>query len=146
MTTSSVDDDDDDGLSTPNINDDTNKNEDDNTDNQSSSESVVTTVSMATNEPVTGDTGSSGDKFEDMLNMSAGQMAVIGGAGLVLLLLLVLGIYKYCNREEGSYRIDESKNVGPFAELDMPLNGGQGKKSGKNRRGPATASNKEWFV
>lgn len=48
---------------------------------------------------------------------------VLASFALFILLLLIFALYKYRNRDEGSYRIDESKNCGPFAELSMPLNG-----------------------
>lgn len=80
----------------------------------------------------------------------------IGSLAVFILLVLIFAIYKYRNRDEGTYRIDESKNCGPFAELHMPLNsdgsqrlgsggGGGGskkKKSGVRQNNP----NKEWLV
>ncbi len=63
--------------------------------------------------------------------------------------LMIIAICKYRNRDEGTYTIDESKNCGPFAELDTPLNGSSSsKKSNKklasNRRKEVV--NKEWYV
>ena len=81
----------------------------------------------------------------------------VGSLAVFVLLVLIFAIYKYRNRDEGTYRIDESKNCGPFAELHMPLNsdgsqrhgssggGGGGskkKKSGVRQNNP----NKEWLV
>lgn len=76
-----------------------------------------------------------------------------------LLFVLIFAIYKYRNRDEGTYRIDESKNCGPFAELHMPLNsdgtqrlagGGSGGAGGKKKRSGAgvrhTNPNKEWYA
>jgi hypothetical protein len=90
---------------------------------------------------------------DTIAGLSVGQLAALVGGSVLLLFLIIFAVYKYCNREEGSYRIDESKNVGPFADLDTPLNGhasggSGGKRSGKNRRGGpgSAASNKEWFV
>lgn len=67
-------------------------------------------------------------------------------ASFLVLLLLIFAIYKYRNRDEGSYIIDETKNCGPFAELDAhPLNGPKNCNSnGNNRR--KNLKNKEWFV
>ena len=109
---------------------------------------------MATNELVT-DPNQLVDKLEDAFGISMSSIATFGAGAVFLLFLIILAVYKYCNREEGSYRIDESKNCGPFAELDMPLNGGVGdglrkcgggKKSSKNRRTGNNNNNKEWFV
>jgi hypothetical protein len=94
-------------------------------------------------------------------NLGLGSMAAIVAGSAFVLFLFIFAIYKYCNREEGTYRIDESKNCGPFAELDMPLNSHHqsnkltsscsnsssfsGKKSSKKNRRTGN-SNKEWFV
>ncbi len=61
--------------------------------------------------------------------------------------LLIIGICKYRNRDEGTYTIDETKNCGPFAEMDAPLNGSNrtNKKLAKNNR-RKEISNKEWYV
>ena len=75
--------------------------------------------------------------------LSTGLIALIVGGSIFVLLLLIIGIYKYRNRDEGTYTIDEKKNYGPFAELDMPLNGSKSKKSKNKRKG---LDNKEWYV
>ena len=81
-----------------------------------------------------------------------GFIVGVAAASFFVLLLLIFAICKYRNRDEGTYRIDETKNFGPFAELDAPLNGGGSSKSsrskssasGKNRRKGVGV--KEWYV
>ena len=75
----------------------------------------------------------------------------VASATFFALMLIIFAVCKYRNRDEGTYRIDETKNFGPFAELDAPLNGGNGKKStkassasSKNRRKGVGV--KEWYV
>lgn len=69
-----------------------------------------------------------------------------------LLLLIIIAIYKYRNRDEGTYRIDESKNCGPFAELQTPLttnaNSSSIKPSNGNKKYKKQFNNpnKEWYV
>ena len=73
--------------------------------------------------------------------------AVIFSLFLIVCILIVV-ICKYRNRDEGTYIIDESKNYGPFGELETPLNGSskkQKKKSILNDR-RKDVSNKEWYV
>ena len=70
-------------------------------------------------------------------------------ASFIVLLLLIFAIYKYRNRDEGSYIIDETKNCGPFAELDVhPLNGSKktAKNNSNNNNRRKSLKNKEWFV
>ena len=71
-------------------------------------------------------------------------------ASVLFLLLIIFAIYKYRNRDEGSYVIDETKNCGPFAELDVyPLNGvhkSNGCNSNNNNNRRKSLKNKEWFV
>ncbi len=67
---------------------------------------------------------------------------------IVVFVLLIVAICKYRNRDEGTYTIDETKNCGPFAEIEAPLNGSKKKDSKKlaknNRR--KEINNKEWYV
>ena len=67
-------------------------------------------------------------------------------SSLFILIFLLFAIYKYRNRDEGSYVIDETKNCGPFAEMDVhPLNGSKNSNlNNKNHR--RSLKNKEWFV
>ncbi len=84
---------------------------------------------------------------QSLLDLSMGYIVLIAGGGVFLFLLLIFALYKYRNRDEGTYTIDETKNYGPFAELDMPLNGSKAsKKSSKNRRKSLVDKNKEWYV
>ena len=82
----------------------------------------------------------------DIFNLSTSHVALIAMASFLTLLLLIFALYKYRNRDEGTYTIDEAKNYGPFAELDMPLNGSKSKKKAKNRRKALVEKNKEWYV
>ena len=82
---------------------------------------------------------------------SFGFIVGVAAAAFFVLMLLIFAICKYRNRDEGTYRIDETKNFGPFAELDAPLNGAGSSKSrakssasGKNRRKGVGV--KEWYV
>lgn len=79
-------------------------------------------------------------------SFSTGFMVAVVAGSIFLLILIIFAIYKYRNRDEGTYTIDETKNCGPFAEIDMPLNGAKSSKksSSKNRR--KGLGNKEWYV
>ena len=81
-----------------------------------------------------------------IFNLSSSHVALIAIASFLTLLMLIFALYKYRNRDEGTYTIDETKNYGPFAELDMPLNGSKSKKKAKNRRKALAEKNKEWYV
>jgi hypothetical protein len=77
----------------------------------------------------------------------------IAGVSIVALIFIVLFILIICRyryqQDEGSYTIDETKNYGPFAELDTPLTSGANSKKNKNkknRRNQPNTANKEWFV
>jgi hypothetical protein len=89
--------------------------------------------------------------------LNTNYIAAIGLGAFFALVILIFAIYKYRNRDEGTYTIDETKNYGPFAELDVPLNGhangGHGilnknSKSSKNKRKGYENNNinKEWYV
>lgn len=89
---------------------------------------------------------------DEQSGLSTNYMIAIVCASVFLLFMLIFALYKYRNRDEGTYTIDETKNCGPFAELDMPLNGanqmnGKSSKKHKNKRSPiANVNNKEWYV
>ena len=88
-----------------------------------------------------------GNDHPSLLDLSTGYIVLVVGGGVFLFLLLIFALYKYRNRDEGTYTIDETKNYGPFAELDAPLNGSKAtKKSSKNRRKGLSDKNKEWYV
>jgi hypothetical protein len=91
--------------------------------------------------------------------LSTSYIVAIGLGAFFALVILAFAVYKYRNRDEGTYTIDETKNYGPFAELDVPLNGhanGNGNgvlnkngKSSKNKRKGYennNNNNKEWYV
>jgi hypothetical protein len=93
--------------------------------------------------------------------LSTSYLVAIGLGAFFALLILVFAIYKYRNRDEGTYTIDETKNYGPFAELDVPLNGhangggilkNKNSKSSRNKRKGHEHNNnnnninKEWYV
>ena len=44
-------------------------------------------------------------------------------AGIIILIIIYI-IIKYCNRDEGSYKIDESKTYSTKSHLDNPNNSG----------------------
>ena len=98
------------------------------------------------------DTTRAGEKANNIqLPYNFGFIVGVAAASFFVLLLVIFAICKYRNRDEGTYRIDETKNFGPFAELDAPLNGGSSKSSrskssasGKNRRKGVGV--KEWYV
>ena len=86
-------------------------------------------------------------KTSDLMvsDLTTAHMIGIIAAVFLILLFVIIIIYKYRNREEGTYTIDESKNFGPFAELNVPLNGSkESKKTSKSRGIPV--ENKEWYV
>jgi hypothetical protein len=97
------------------------------------------------------------DSGGDALTSSYLFIGLVALATFILLLIL-FAIYKYRNRDEGTYRIDESKNCGPFAELQTPLNHVTGGSGGMLASGQANAKgnskkvkrmnnpNKEWYV
>ena len=77
-----------------------------------------------------------------------------GAAGL-LILITIYTIIKYYNRDEGSYRIDESKNFSPENRLERVNDSGRGGKipTVKQHRQKLLAVNeqtlantKEWYV
>lgn len=118
----------------------------------SSDETSSSTVDSTATPPLK--VASTSDNFTD----SNVFMFGVGSLAIFVLLVLIFAIYKYRNRDEGTYRIDESKNCGPFAELQMPLNGAAGAAAsrsggqvsgGKKKRGAAASRqnnpNKEWF-
>ena len=79
---------------------------------------------------------------------SQGSSFILGvaAASFLVLLLLIFAICKYRNRDEGTYRIDETKNFGPFAELDAPLNGTSKKTSNNKNNRRKGVGVKEWYV
>ena len=122
-------------------------------DSSSRSSSPESVTSVHTETSVSGEDGSSREEkpnyLEKLLQMSTGYLVAFAAGGVFLFFLIVLALYKFFTREEGSYRIDESKNCGPFADLDVPLNGGASGIHGPNskkKRDQLVKANKEWFV
>lgn len=69
--------------------------------------------------------------------------------GLVFIIIfLIYALCKYMSLDQGTYIIDESKNCGPFVEIDTPLNNTlkSGRKIKKKRNMMLNSTNKEWFV
>lgn len=90
----------------------------------------------------------SDEKYSVLFDYSSSLLTTLIITLVAIVCVLIIAVCKYRNRDEGTYTIDESKNCGPFAELDVPLNSSQKfsskKKAAKNRR--PELSNKEWFV
>lgn len=119
----------------------------------SSSSSPESVTSVNTETSVSGENGLTSEErpnyLEKLLQMSTGYLVAFAAGGVFLFFLIVLALYKFFTREEGSYRIDESKNCGPFADLDVPLNGATSGTHGTNskkKRDQLVKANKEWFV
>ena len=93
-------------------------------------------------------------------NLSSNIILIVGiTAGvLVILLLLAFAIYKYKSRDEGSYKVDESKNyMHPYQEgaaiaaCNKPSTQVNGGSCARSQSGMQTASKpkknvKEWYV
>ncbi len=87
----------------------------------------------------------------DSLNI--GVIIGIIFASILAFIIIVYAFYKYRNRDEGTYTIDETKNFGPFAEVDMSdetqtsaLCNGKKVKSKSKSTHIYQNGNKEWFV
>ena len=93
-----------------------------------------------------------------LANNSSNTGVIVGVtiASILILIILIYAIYKYRNRDEGTYTIDETKNFGPFADLDVNnscLNEDEKtsslncvKKGSKGVKKAAFNGNKEWYV
>ncbi len=88
-------------------------------------------------------------------DLSSNIILIVGITGAVLLILLILAfaIYKYKSRDEGSYKIDESKNY-PYQEgtaiaackPSSQVNGGSCNRSGMQTASKPKKNVKEWYV
>ena len=75
-------------------------------------------------------------------------------ASIILIIVIIYAFIKYRNRDEGSYKIDESKNFVPTPHLDHRDNGGcSGKVSSTHHRQKLLTTNeqngfdsREWYV
>ena len=70
---------------------------------------------------------------------------------IVVLLLLALAVHKYRSRDEGTYRVDESKNYGYDACNSKPLVHLDGRSrssssSAQSLRQKRKESHREWYV
>lgn len=89
-------------------------------------------------------------------SLNTGVIIGISIAAFVALIILIYAIYKYRNRDEGTYTIDETKNFGPFADLDANSSANSNsknnslncasKKSKSTKKMRQVNGNKEWYV
>ena len=81
--------------------------------------------------------------------VNVGMFVGIAAGCLLLIFILAYALYKYVSREEGSYKIDESKNYpyeSPVSKPSPTINGGMSK-SGMTPPKPAKKKDvKEWYV
>lgn len=106
----------------------------------SETSSAITEISVEVN--------TTEEPFSPLFNYSQSLMTTLIISFFLVLCILIIAVCKYRNRDEGTYTIDETKNCGPFAEMDAPLNGSAKKYSktaGRNNR-RSEISNKEWYV
>ncbi len=84
------------------------------------------------------------------LSLNIGLIVGIAAGVLLLLLILAYALYKYKSRDEGSYKIDESKNYpyeSPIAKPSPTANGGLSKSGMQPTSKPAKKKDvKEWYV
>lgn len=79
---------------------------------------------------------------ETTKGMGAGVIVGISAAVLLVIVVIALLVYKYRSRDEGSYKIDESRNYGYEACNSKPMVHLNGKvKSGRHKR-----KDVEWYV
>jgi len=85
--------------------------------------------------------------------LTTGIAMIIGivASIIVVLLLLALAVHKYRSRDEGSYRVDESKNYGYDACHSKPLVHLDGRSrssssSAQSLRQKRKESHREWYV
>ena len=82
------------------------------------------------------------------LPMNIGLIVGIAAAVVILFLVLAYAGYKYRSRDEGSYKIDESKNYSYETCNTKPpphVNGGLSKSKGQTSK-PRKKDVKEWYV
>jgi hypothetical protein len=88
----------------------------------------------------------SDEKYSNLFDYSSSLLTTLIITLAAVVCILIIAVCKYRNRDEGTYTIDESKNCGPFAELDVPLNNSKSKKKAATKNRRPELSNKEWFV
>jgi hypothetical protein len=73
-------------------------------------------------------------------------------ASIISIILVLYAVFKYRSRDEGTYTIDERKNLGPFAEYDKNSVENKTtscmckKKKSKSKQDIYQNVSKEWFV
>jgi len=86
-------------------------------------------------------------------SLTTGIAMIVGivASIIVVLLLLALAVYKYRSRDEGTYRVDESKNYGydecnskPLVHLDGRSRSSSS--SAQSLRQKRKESHREWYV
>jgi hypothetical protein len=90
--------------------------------------------------------------ISDKLNTGVIISIVLGSS--IALIIIIYAIYKYRNRDEGTYTIDETKNFGPFADLDANSTVNSDEKTSslnctkktKSTKKVPLNGNKEWYV
>lgn len=119
------------------------------------SEIVTNYLTMLTTTTSNDNKGVAKQAFQNN-SMSMSVIVGISIASFITLIILIYAIYKYRNRDEGTYTIDETKNFGPFADLDAnnfdtnidektsSLNCGLKKAKGAKKE--SFNRNKEWYV
>lgn len=86
-------------------------------------------------------------------SLTTGIIMIIGivASIIIVLLLLALAVHKYRSRDEGTYRVDESKNYGYDACNSKPLVHLDGRSrstssSAQSLRQKRKESHREWYV
>jgi len=86
-------------------------------------------------------------------SLTTGIAMIVGivASIIVVLLLLALAVHKYRSRDEGTYRVDESKNYGYDACNSKPLVHLDGRSrssssSAQSLRQKRKESHREWYV
>lgn len=94
---------------------------------------------------VYGDSNSNQSK-ENFFSSNYIILTIFGSVFIII--FLIYALCKYRSLDEGTYTIDETKNCGPFVEIDTPLNNTSksGRKIKKKRNTMLNSTNKEWFV
>ena len=93
-----------------------------------------------------------GIKDRNPFSLSIGVIVGIAAGVILLLLILAYAVYKYKSRDEGSYKVDESKNYRYDSCNTKPpppsVNGAGGfpPKSGGTPTKPKKKDVKEWYV
>jgi hypothetical protein len=65
---------------------------------------------------------------------------------LVALIILLVALYKFRSRDEGSYRVDESQNFAYLEAKKQQANGAATNNIGNGKAGGKKKDVKEWYV